>query len=171
MGSVGTKTQSALPVTRQRHPRILWWSVTAALLLALQSGEALAASSVTLTVSPGSVSFPDADPDLVPLIPANSVVTIDVRVTGNPASWNLTHLASGDLMSGADAIAISNVTWSITPNPPFVNGTMSRITPQLVASGTGNENNTGTMSLLLQNSWFHKIGNYSQTTTFTLFAP
>ena len=96
----------------------------------------VSAAEVTLSVSPASITFSDADPDLTPSLTANSTVRVTITVTGNGNnSWRLTHLANGDL---SPSIPISNVSWTVSPQPPFVNGSMSRSVAQTAAQGTGN---------------------------------
>lgn len=124
-----------------------------------------------LTVNPTSISFSDADPDLIPSIAANSSVSVTIRVRGNGNNnWRLTHLASGDLSL---SIPISNISWTVTPQPPFINGSMSRSVAQTAAQGTGNVNPaiTGTFTFQIANLWSYNTGNFSVATTFTLSAP
>ena len=126
---------------------------------------------LTLTISPSSISFPDADPDETPSIAANSTVGVRVRVRGNAGrNWRLTHLASGDL---SPSIPISNISWAVTPQPPFIDGTMSRTVAQIAAQGVGNLDpaRTGIFTYRIANLWSYNTGNFSVTTTFTLSAP
>jgi len=93
---------------------------------------------------------------------------VTVRTT-NTATWSLTVLANGDLVSGGDTITIGNVTWTAT-GTGFVDGTVSKTTAQTLASGAGNVNRTGQQSYFLANSWNYKTGAYSQTVVYTLIA-
>jgi hypothetical protein len=97
-------------------------------------------------------------------------VRVTIRVQGNAGHpWRLTHLASGDL---SPSIPISNVSWTVSPQPPFVNGSMSRSVPQIAAQGTGNRAQiTGTFTFRIANLWSYNTGSYSVVTTFTLSAP
>jgi hypothetical protein len=98
-------------------------------------------------------------------------MTVAVRVTGNPHNnWRLQVLASGDLVSGSDIIAISNVSWTASPLP-FIDGRLDKTAPQTVANGSGNANLNGSISFFFKNSWDYWIGNYSQIITYTLTAP
>ena len=127
--------------------------------------------TVTLGIpSPNSITFTDADPDVTPSLAANSTVRVTIRVQSNAGkSWTLTHLANGNL---SPSIPISNVSWTVTPQPPFVNGIMSRSTPQVAAQGTGNRSSiTGTFTYRIANLWSYNTGSYSVVTTFTLSAP
>jgi hypothetical protein len=83
---------------------------------------------------------------------------------------SLTILAAGDLLSGASAIPISNVTWTAS-GAGFVAGTMNSTTAQTVASWTNSGNRTGTQNYFLANSWNYATGNYSTSATYTLTAP
>jgi hypothetical protein len=132
----------------------------------------LAGVGVNLTVMPTSLSFADTDPDFISSIPANTTIQVFVKVTGNPqGSWTLTHRAATDLRSGADIIPINSITWTASPNPPFLNGTMSALADQRAGGDSGNANIVGTFRFSLRNSWDYNRGNYSTITTFTLSAP
>jgi len=127
--------------------------------------------TLTLTVSPSSISFSDADPDLTPHLAANRTVSVTIRVRNNGTNnWRLTNLAAGDL---SPSIPISNISWTVTPQPPFVNGSMSKSVAQIAAQGTGNVNpaQTGTFTFTIANLWSYNTGSFSQNTTFTLSAP
>ena len=129
-------------------------------------------TKLNLKVSPAAISFASSDPDTVPQIAAPPL-TVQIRVRQNTGSWQLTVLADGDLISGANTVDITNVTWTATPAPPFQNGTLSRTVAQRVASGTGNVNpaTNGALIFRLANSWNYAAGIYSQTLVFTLSAP
>jgi len=128
--------------------------------------------SLGLTINPTSIVFPDADPDTTPSISAPSVVIVSVSVSGIPANqtWRLIHRSNGNLQSGTQTIAITNVTWTATPQPPFRNGTM-RTTNQTAGSGTGNISVNGNFQYFLRNQWTYRPGNYTASTTFTLSSP
>ena len=132
---------------------------------------ATVANRANLTLAPTTINFPDADPDLVASVPADVTVNVasNVRVaSGSPV--NLTCLANGDLVSGADAIAISNVSW-VAGGAGYVGGTLSDAAAQTVGSWTGSGARAGTMDFSLVNSWAYAVGNYTQTVDFTLDAP
>ena len=119
-----------------------------------------------------AMSFPDVDPDSVPSNPANVnplSVTSSAR-TGSSSTATLTCLASGNLVSGTNTIAISNMTWTAT-GTGYIAGTMNRTTAQTAGSWTGPGQRTGTFSYFLTNLWSYVIGNYSTTISYTLNAP
>lgn len=149
---------------------IFLFSVTFFLIPSMQFQTAFAAIQVTLTISDPNISFSDADPDLLSSIVATpNIVGITIKVTGNPGNpWRLTHLASGDL---SPSIPISNISWTVSPQPPFINGSMSRLAPQIAAQGVGNVNQTGNFTFSLINLWSYNTGSFSRVTTFTLSAP
>ncbi|MDH7499979.1 MAG: hypothetical protein QHH30_06285 [candidate division NC10 bacterium] len=151
-------------------PPFLTLIVLALMLWGVQP--ALAAVKVELGLSRGAINFPDADPDTTPSIPAaENPVLVTVKVSGNAGGdWRLTALASGDLVFGSHTIPISNVSWTAQPLP-FIDGKLDKATPQVMASGTGNANSTGSLRLFFKNSWSYSTGNYSQVIIFTLSAP
>ena len=125
-----------------------------------------------LSISPASITFASADPDVSPTIAAAPVV-ITVRVRQNAGTWSLTVLAGGDLIAGPSTVDITNVSWIATPAPPYQNGTLSKTVAQRLASGTGNVNPAanGSVTFRLANSWLYSAGTYTQTLVFTLSAP
>jgi len=125
-----------------------------------------------ITVSPASVSFPSANPDVSPVVAAAPVV-VTIRIRQSSGPWSLTVLANGDLLAGASTVDITNVSWTATPAPPFQNGVLSKTVAQSMASGTGNVNpaTNGSVTFRLANAWNYNAGLYTQTVTFTLSAP
>jgi hypothetical protein len=133
------------------------------------------AQKLDLSVSPRTIAFPTADPDVVPTMSA-APITVQVRVRQLLpiiGQWHLSVLANGDLVSGSSTIPVTNVTWTATPAPPFQNGTLSRTTAQRMAGGTGNLNPAvnGSVTFRLVNSWTYTAGTYTQTLVFTLSSP
>ena len=127
-------------------------------------------SRAELTLSPTTINFPDASPTTTPSIPANETVavTANVRTSGIPT---LQVLAAGDLLSGTDTIAISNVTWTASA-APFIAGSMSTVTDQDAATfSTGSAQYSGTYTFALANLWTYAVGSYTTTATYTLTAP
>jgi len=154
-------------------PVIGIWVVTISFL-----GNAdLCGQTLTLQISPQSISFPAADPDLEPLIIANQPIQVTMRITGNGnRPWQLTLRADGDLIAywfifQVFTINISNINWTAAPSPSFQNGTLVANVAQLAASGSGNLNNyQGNIVFRFQNLWTHYAESYSQTVTFVLSA-
>ena len=88
-------------------------------------------------LNPLAISFANANPDAVPSISANSPVAVTANVTtGANNTATLTALAQGDLISGSNSIAISNVTWTAS-GTGFSGGTMSKSTAQSVGQWRG----------------------------------
>jgi hypothetical protein len=133
---------------------------------------ATVAARAKLTLAPTTINFPDADPDVTPSIPANenSVIVLASVRTSSAGVSTLTCLANGDLNSGANNIAISNVSWT-SSGAGYVNGTMSKAAAQSVGSWTGSGLNVGNLDFSLANSWAYNVGSYTQTVTYTLTAP
>jgi hypothetical protein len=117
-----------------------------------------------------TVQFPARDPSSAPTIAAlENPIPIEVQYTGQ-GNWVLTVIANGDLVSGADTIPIANIRWTAT-GAAYVSGTLSKNQGQTVATGTRAPSGaSGTISFLLNNSWDHPVGVYSQTLTFTVVA-
>jgi hypothetical protein len=133
----------------------------------------LIASSVTLTLTPNAITFPDANPDTTPSIPATqNPVAVQCRVVGS-GSWNLIldAQATGNLISGSNSIPINQVRWTAT-GAGYTAGTMST-TPVRAGQWTSSGNRTynGTFSYFLQNNWTYATGNYVATVTYTLHSP
>jgi hypothetical protein len=146
--------------------------LTAATATAPLTVNAAVAARASLTVSSATITFPDADPVATPSIAATEgplSITARGRTTA-AGNITLTLLAAGDLASGADTIAISNVTWTAS-GTGYVAGTMNRTTAQSVGSWTGSGSYAGTMTFALANSWTYRTGNYTASATYTLTAP
>lgn len=144
----------------------------AATQTALVDVDAEVASTVQLSISPQSINFPDADPDVTPYINAmENPVTVTVQAqTGKNKPVTLTVLAQGDLVSGADSIPIGNVRWTAT-GEGFVSGTMSKSAAVTAGAWVGPGVRRGTFSYTLANSWNYHQGSYRATVVYTLSAP
>lgn len=124
-----------------------------------------------LSLSTFTITFPDADPDTVPNVPASQgpiTITAKARTSVN-GGVTLTVLANDDLRSGLKTIPASAVTWTATGSG-FSSGTLSAATAQTVAGWTGSGVRTGTQSFFFRNLWSHPTGTYTLTMTFTLSA-
>ncbi len=125
-----------------------------------------------LTLSTNSVTFPDADPDVVPQVPATGgpiTITAKSRATAG-AQVILTVVASDDLRSGVQVIGASAITWTTT-GAGFQPGTLSKTTPVTVAQWTGSGTRNGTQQLMFRNLWSYATGTYSLSLTYTLSSP
>jgi hypothetical protein len=124
-----------------------------------------------LSLSAGSLSFPDADPDTVPQVPSTPA-TVTIVARGRAAlngAVTVTVLASDDLRSGISTLPASTITWTAT-GAGFVAGTLSKTTPQPVGTWTGSGVRSGTQSFFFQNLWTHPTGTYTLTLLYTLSA-
>jgi hypothetical protein len=132
---------------------------------------ATVAAKAKLTLGSNTVSFADANPDVTPSITATAL-SVDVKARTTAAgSVTLTVLSGGDLVSGSDNIAISNLTWTVAGSG-MVAGTMNKTTAQSLGSWTGSGNRTGmSQTYALANSWSYAVGSYGATVTYTLTAP
>lgn len=155
-------------------------ALVVALALATPAGGQVAPATLSanlggrakLAFSSTSLSFPGADPDLVPQVAA---LTGPVTVTAKArASFGgtvvLTVLAADDLRSGVNIIPVDALTWTST-GAGFVGGTMSRTSPQTVGSWSGSGVRTGTQQFLFRNLWAYSTGTYTVTLNYTLSAP
>ena len=130
------------------------------------------AAQAKLTLSGATQTFPNADPDTVPQVPA-SEGPLTITTKGRTAPGNqiiLSVLASNDLQSGMNVIAIGALTWT-TGGAGFVGGTMNKTVAQRVALFGSSGNFTGTQTYLFANSWTYATGSYGVTLTYTLSAP
>lgn len=130
------------------------------------------AAMARLSLSSSTVSFASADPDTTPSIAAaEGAITISAKgKTSSGSTITLSVLASDDLRSGSDTIAISNVTWTAT-GAGFTAGTLSRTVAQPLGSWTNSGSRTGTQVYALANSWNYPAGTFATTATYTLTAP
>jgi hypothetical protein len=125
-----------------------------------------------LTLSSSTLSFPDADPDTVPLVPGVPA-TIDITSKARAragATVILTLQADDDLRSGVDTIPASTISWTAT-GAGFVGGTVSRTAPQTVASWIGSGLRSGSQTFTFVNSWDYAVGTYTLSLVYTLSAP
>jgi len=129
-------------------------------------------SLARLTFSSTTLTFPDADPDVVPVVtavPSDLTIVAKSRAVSG-ATVLLTVLATDDLRSGVDTLPASNITWTAA-GPGFVPGTLSRSIPQTVASWSGSGVRSGTQRFAFRNLWTYPTGVYTVTLLYTLAAP
>ena len=155
---------------------LIAWTAAAPPRAAAQAATATISSNVStlakLNLSTASVSFPDADPDSVPLIPTTGgpiLITAKSRATPG-MQVVLTLQAADDLRSGVNVIPASSITWTAT-GAGFAAGTLSKLTPVTMASWTGSGVHTGSQQLYLRNLWTHPTGTYTVSLLYTLSAP
>ena len=124
-----------------------------------------------LSLSTTTLTFPDADPDTAPQVPASQgPVTIVAKARASEGGTvTLTVLASDDLRSGVTTIPAATITWTATGSG-FVPGTLSRTIGRTVAAWTGSGVRTGTQSFFFRNLWTWTTGTYTLTMTYTLTA-
>ena len=128
-------------------------------------------SRARLTLGAPGITFADADPTATPVMNAGPV-TVDVGAR-TPAGSNvtLTVLASGNLASGANSIAINNLTWTVAGDPGLIAGTANATVAQNVGAWTGSGVRSGSQSFALPNSWTYVPGTYTATLNYTLTVP
>jgi hypothetical protein len=125
-----------------------------------------------LTLSTSSVTFPDANPDVTPLVAAAGgpiTITAKARATTG-AQVILTVIASDDLRSGIQVIDASAITWTAT-GAGFQAGTLSKTAPVMLAQWTGSGIRSGAQQLMFRNLWSYATGTYSLSLTYTLSSP
>jgi hypothetical protein len=157
-------------------------TILLALLLAQSPVSGPQTASATLSLNVGSharvafasstMTFPDADPDLVPLVaavPQSVEITAKARAPRN-AQVSLTLQAADDLRSGINTLPASLIRWTVTGSG-FVPGTLSRATAQTVATWTGSGVRSGAQSFAFENRWTHPPGTYSVTLIYTMSTP
>ncbi|MGO9020402.1 MAG: hypothetical protein ACLQVJ_18855 [Syntrophobacteraceae bacterium] len=148
-------------------------SLNAATSIVITDVNAESTCSATLTINTASITFPSANPDLVPSVAATQglvPVTASVQIE-DQSTVTLTALAGGDLVSGGNKIPITAVSWTADNNSGLIAGTMSKDTPVLAGSWMSSNSYSGTFSFFLANSWSYATGTYSQIITYTLTAP
>jgi len=125
-----------------------------------------------LALTPGTLIFPDADPETVPFIaPSAGPISITAKArTRRGSQVSLTMIASDDLRSGMDTIPIDALRWTAT-GAGFTAGTASKVASQPVATWTNSGTRAGTQSFTLANSWNRATGTYTVTLVYTLAAP
>lgn len=129
-------------------------------------------SLAKLTLSSSVVTFPDANPDLAPLVaPIQGALSIaaKARATGG-SQIVLTVQADDDLRSGLQVIPASAITWT-TSGTGFTAGTLSKLTPVTVGRWNGSGVYTGSQTLSFSNLWTYSTGTYSCVLVYTLTGP
>jgi hypothetical protein len=155
---------------------MVWMAAAPAARAAAQPATATLSATIapqaSLTLSTASLTFPDADPDVLNRVPATGgplLISAKARATAGQAVV-LTVLASADLRSGLDVLSASNITWTAS-GPGFVAGTLSATVPVQVATWTGSGLRNGSQQYFFRNLWTHATGTYTTTLVYTLTAP
>ncbi len=76
-----------------------------------------------------------------PVVYATRDVDIHIITQGVRGTWQLEVLALDDLL-GPEPITANTISWEAT-QPPFIDGTLIKGTPQLMAQGSGDQDITG----------------------------
>jgi len=165
--------------------KAVWSGAVAAAVLLLGPSTALAQQTATasiavtanvnakakLSLGLASITFADADPDVTPLY-TSAPVSVDVKArTTNGSNVTLTVLASGDLASATDAIAIGTLSWAASGTGFTASGNNNKITAQTLGLWAGSGNMSGSHTLSLPNLWSYNTGTYTVTLNYTLTAP
>ena len=154
---------------RLRRSRALF--VWAWILLGIFTSD-VQAQALRLEVSPTSLTFGFHRPNRVPIVRADQPLLVRITVEDDQGEgWRVTVLAQGDLLGMGRSIPINEITWIGVPSPPFINGRISRESPQVVAQGVGPARVNGVLRLQLRDRWDYYPGIYNQTIQFTLSSP
>jgi hypothetical protein len=124
------------------------------------------------SLSSNTVTFPDADPDTVPLIPASSgplTITVKARATAG-STLRLTISAIDNLRSGLNTIPATALTWTTT-GAGYTPGTVNPFAAVTLGTWTGSGVKSGTQDYRFQNSWSYVPGTYTLLLFYTLTAP
>ncbi len=137
-----------------------------------QSVTFVVTAQAKLTLSAATQTFPNADPDAVPQVPASEgPLTITAKGRTAPGSQMiLSVIASNDLRSGMNVIPVSALTWTAT-GAGFGPGTMSSSIARRLAAWNSSGFFVGTQTYFFANSWTYATGSYGVTLTYTLSAP
>lgn len=168
---------------RLPHPYIALIGLISGLVFCTADATAASSGSMTinyyvaaranLTITPATINFADMDPTSAPLVPAReNPVQVTVKIRKDPAAAIAATLTcqGGPLVSGADAIPSSSISWTAS-GTGLVAGTLSSSTPQAVGSWTASGNYNGSLNFNLSNLWTYSIGTYTGSILYTLTAP
>ncbi|MGB9765187.1 MAG: hypothetical protein ACPLZD_07535 [Candidatus Saccharicenans sp.] len=122
---------------------------------------------INISISPGAINFPAADPDAQPLIQADNQVALSISLPQR-RRWVLYIRAEGDLTSSqGTTIPISNLSWAASPQPPLKDGVLVARQNLQLGAGQGRLYN-GLLTFYFKNSWNYVAGTYAQIITFTV---
>lgn len=121
--------------------------------------------TITLRIYPTAINFPAADPDLEPVVVANTSIKVEVDTWPPKRRWQLFIRAEGNLVSAeGQVIPINNISWKAAPQPPFRDGVLEA-GQNLVLAANGRGRQEGEILFSFQNSWNYVAGEYTQTIT------
>ncbi|NPV84240.1 MAG: hypothetical protein HPY46_11750 [Candidatus Aminicenantes bacterium] len=122
--------------------------------------------TITINIFPTTITFPAADPDLEPVVAANTPVHIQVTTSPANRRWEVTIRAEGNLVSASgQVIPISTISWRASPNEVFRDGVLAAGQSLVLAQDRGQKE--ADLSFYFQNSWDYVAGEYAQVITFT----
>ncbi|RFT15719.1 MAG: hypothetical protein OP8BY_0094 [Candidatus Saccharicenans subterraneus] len=122
--------------------------------------------TITINIFPTTITFPAADPDLEPVVAANTPVHIQVTTSPPNRRWEVTIRAEGNLVSASgQVIPISTISWRASPNDVFRDGVLAAGQSLVLAQERGQKE--ADLSFYFQNSWDYVAGEYTQVITFT----
>ena len=126
-----------------------------------------------LVLGVNAISFPDADASTTPTVAANENGSISVTTwvrSPRGSSANLSVVASDDLRSGEDTIAVQNVSWTASGDPEYQSGALSK-SAQTVATFARSGRYDANYMFSMQNSAAYNPGAYATQVTYTLTVP
>lgn len=122
--------------------------------------------TITINIFPATITFPAADPDLEPVVAANTPVHVQVTTSPPNRRWEVTIRAEGNLVSASgQVIPISTISWRASPNDVFRDGVLAAGQSLVLAQDRGQKETD--LSFYFQNSWDYVAGEYTQVITFT----
>ncbi|MBN2690140.1 MAG: hypothetical protein JXR42_06065 [Gammaproteobacteria bacterium] len=133
---------------------------------------AVVGAQAKLTMTPLTINFPDADPDVTSVIDADSPVAVTVNARAGAASTlTLTANAQSDLSDGGtNTISIANVAWIVDAGSDagFLPGTLSNGVDVSAGTWTGGGSRSGSLKFKFVNSWNYVPATYTANVLFTL---
>jgi hypothetical protein len=125
-----------------------------------------------LTLSSSALTFPDANPDIVPqVMPLQGALSITAKArTSSGSQLVLTVQADDDLRSGLEVIPASAITWTAT-GTGFNPGMLSKLAPVPLGTWPGSGVWSGTQTLSFGNLWTYSTGTYTCVLVYTLTGP
>jgi hypothetical protein len=122
-----------------------------------------------LTLGQTDIHFPATTPP-TQFTATENPVTVRCQVLIDLTQADLSVICDGNLISGANNIPITAVTWTVT-GAGYQAGTMSSTVDQTAGTWAISGDYSGTFSFFLANSWTYHTGTYLARATYTLTAP